>query len=200
LRAEKMEGFTLLEVLVAVAVSALIILSVYGLFSPVSEARDRLEDEGGAYHEARVFFDRLGKELRSAAIGSRYNDSRFEGGRTADDGSFLEFTTFSGVLMDGKGGGITLVRYELHAGKGDEEGELWRSETPLPLRQGEKTRAVRLSKRIAQGGFRFHDGTAWRDEWREGAPRMVEVSLMLRSDERDIPFRTLFEISRIAAR
>ena len=54
------KGFTLVEVLVAISILAILLTSVYGIFSSVSLARERLDADSAEYHRARVLFDRLG--------------------------------------------------------------------------------------------------------------------------------------------
>jgi general secretion pathway protein J len=63
--ARQSSGFTLIEVIIAVMIGGLLLSSIYGVFGVVSAARDRLEDEGILYHQARIFFDRVNGELSS---------------------------------------------------------------------------------------------------------------------------------------
>ncbi|RLC08469.1 MAG: hypothetical protein DRI57_23925, partial [Deltaproteobacteria bacterium] len=42
-------GFTLIEILLAILISSLVLTSIYGVFSSVSRARNRLEAEGLVY-------------------------------------------------------------------------------------------------------------------------------------------------------
>ncbi|NOY14028.1 MAG: prepilin-type N-terminal cleavage/methylation domain-containing protein, partial [Deltaproteobacteria bacterium] len=58
-------GFTLIEVLLAILIGSLLLTTIYGIFSSVSNVRNQLEREGEAFHQVRIFFDRIGGELSS---------------------------------------------------------------------------------------------------------------------------------------
>src|SRR5660397_53375 len=86
-------GFTLVEVLVAISILAILMTSVYGIFSSVSLTRERLDADSAEYHRARVLFDRMGRELRGAYFRASDNNLVFAG-RTVDDGPVeLQLTT-----------------------------------------------------------------------------------------------------------
>ena len=73
-------GFTLIEILVAVIVTSLLLLSVYGVFSTIDGARQRVERDTGHYHQARVIFDRLGREIHGVYLAANNRQSGFRGG------------------------------------------------------------------------------------------------------------------------
>jgi len=58
-------GFTLLELLVAVFISALILTLVGTSFFQIINAKEKVEDQLELIHEARVVFSRIGKDLSS---------------------------------------------------------------------------------------------------------------------------------------
>jgi general secretion pathway protein J len=196
-------GFTLLEVLVAVAITALLLATVYGVFTPISAARDRLEGEALAYHEARVLLDRIGRELRSAYLSPQPGaKTRFEGGRDAAGRPYLLFSTTAGTPQPGSGG-VALVRYELDADPEAEPGRggqvLLRGEAPVWAGNAERAPAYRLGADIVGLGLRFHDGSAWQEQWpvnpgQPGRPQQVEVTLTLRIADGEVPFVTACEL------
>jgi len=63
---KKSSGFTLLEVLVALTVAAIVLGAVYGIVTGVSAVKQRLDEDGEGFHQARVLFGRMSRELRSA--------------------------------------------------------------------------------------------------------------------------------------
>lgn len=193
------KGFTLIEVLVAMMITAIVLTSIYGIFSGISSARERIESDGGAYHQARVLFARLGREIRSTYAGG---GGIFIGGRDEDDRPFLEMTTTVSSPVGGTVTGLARVRYELRDDPEDIGGPdvLMRRETsPLHIERGEAAE-YRLAGDILGLGFRFYDGREWRDEWNAGnlnaLPRMIEISLVLAADDRELPFRTAVEMLR----
>ena len=62
----KSNGFTLVEILVAISIIAILMTTIYGIFTTVSNTKDRLDTDSEAYHRARVIFDRFGREIRGA--------------------------------------------------------------------------------------------------------------------------------------
>ena len=58
-------GFTLLELLVAVFISALVLGLIATSFFQIINAKEKVEDQLELIHEARVIFSRVGKDLSS---------------------------------------------------------------------------------------------------------------------------------------
>ena len=197
-------GFTLLEILVAVTIVVLVLGSIYGVFTGISRARDRVEQRGGAGHQARVVFDRIGRELRSAyplpgSVGA------FSGsGGAGSTPPTLSFATIAGTPAGGAHGGIRLVRYELatvpeSAGGGY---ELRRSEVPAFLGTAAPEQASRLLAGISALRWRFYGDNAWQDEWPASSgrlPQAVELTLSLQAGSETLPFVSAFALP-LAAR
>jgi general secretion pathway protein J len=194
-------GFTLLEVLVAVTVAVLLLTGIYGVFTSVSGAKQRLEMEGEVYHQARVLYDRLGRELRGAYWRKTAKQTRFMGGRTGDDAPFLELTTTAGTPFGGGRGGISVVRYELLPDREAREPDAWvlmRSEYSTFDPDGGDREGYRLATGIRELNFRFYKNGKWETEWdaaRDGLPQIVEVSITLPVGERPVPFRSSFDVA-----
>ncbi|BCR05986.1 type II secretory pathway [Desulfuromonas versatilis] len=195
-------GFTLVEVLVAVTITSLLLLSVYGVFTSVSRTKQRLESDGEGYHQARVLFDRIGREVRGAFFSSGSPGTLFKGGENADRNKYLELTT-TAVTPQGSGGaGIAVVQYELAL---DREGQqerrvLLRREYSLSDSEGPERLPYRLATGIESMQLRFYSGSDWFEEWdaaSQGLPHMVEVTLSVRVGEQPVPFRTILEVPRI---
>lgn len=194
-------GFTLLEVLVAVTVTALLLTGVYGVFTSVSGAKQRLEQEGEGYHQARVLYDRLGRELRGTYWRQENKKTRFIGGRTGDNASFLELTTTAGTPFGGRRGGISVVHYELRPDEEAPEPDTWmlvRNEYSIFEPDGTEREGYRLATGIRDLDFRFYRNGQWEEEWdavRDGLPQMVEVSITMPIGERPVPFRSTFDVA-----
>lgn len=61
-----MKGFTLLEVLIATALSAVILMAVYGAYSSNMETIQRARESSQLYQTVRIVFDMMKKDLQCA--------------------------------------------------------------------------------------------------------------------------------------
>lgn len=193
-------GFTLLEITVAMAIVALVLMTIYGVFSSVSGARERLGKAGEEYHQARVLFDRLGREIQGAYFATGNPDTLFAGGETAPEQPFLSLTTTATTPASG-GRGISVVRYELVPDRERENGEkvLLRREYPMYLGADAEGKAIRLATGIAGMELRFFGRSGWQPGWdaaTQGLPRLVEITLTVDGGAggEAIPFRSAFEV------
>ncbi len=199
-------GFTLLEVLVAISIVAIVLTTIYGVFTGVSAAKIRLEADSEAYHRARVIFDRLGREIRGAVpAGGADGKGVFRAGRDSQGEPFLELTT-TAVAQPGEGNtGIALVYYGLAEDRERPQAKkvLRRSERSALYRETTAAGAglMRLAPGIEQLQLRFYTGSDWRDDWdagTDGLPALVELSLaLIDSEGRRHRFFSAFELPGI---
>lgn len=200
-------GFTLVEVLVAISILAILLTSVYGIFSSVSLARDRLDADSADYHRARVLFDRLGRELRGAYFQNRDRSLRFAG-HTTDNGMVeLELTTSAASPLSQTGSGIAKVHYLLAE---DQETEadglvLLRSEQPVHKQTDEKVSGMmRLIPGIKSLSLRFYANGKWQSSWdgrTAGLPELVEIQLRLGTGGgQPVDFISSFELPEVVTR
>ena len=70
-------GFTLAEVLVALAITAFIGGMVWGSFSQGFRAKEMIESEAGLYRELRIGTTRMVREISMAFISENYDTLRF---------------------------------------------------------------------------------------------------------------------------
>ncbi|MFA5516813.1 MAG: prepilin-type N-terminal cleavage/methylation domain-containing protein [Desulfuromonadales bacterium] len=197
-------GFTLLELLVAMTITAILLSTIYGVFSSVSRAKERVESGGEGYHQARVLFDRIGRELRGAYVLSGRPKTRLAGGLNEEQLPFLELSTTATTPFGGHRGGIAIVRYDLRADPEAERNQegviprvLMRREYNLFDPEGEQRPGYRLATGLGEMTFRFYKDGDWREEWlsgRDGSPQMVEVTLSISVDGQPVPFRSTFEV------
>lgn len=197
------DGFTLIEILVAIAIIAILLSTVYGIFTAVSNARQRLETEGETYQLARVIFMRMGRELQSVYYAKTNSRTEFTGGLTGDGQPYLELSTAASSPQGGELTGIAAVRYELQTDpespSGDEQTqELMRTEVPLYEAPDPNAKPYRLARGIGQLTFRFYQKGKWQQSWNArndgGLPEMVEVTLVMGTGKNAVPFRSTFEL------
>jgi len=190
-------GFTLIEMLIAVAVSALLLVTTYGIVTSVSRTRDRLVKEGEGFHLARVICERLSRELRGAYYSADTAASRFAGGTDEDGRPFLELATTASTPASG-GSGIVVVRYLLAEDESNSK-VLLRDEYPLYSQPADDRPLRRLAGGIEELQLRFRRGAEWQPQWRSdemaGLPDLVEVSLTIKANDRLLPFQTAIELA-----
>ena len=198
-------GFTLIEVLVAISLLAIVLTSVYGIFSSVNATKIRLDSDSAEYHLARVVFDRLGRELHGSYYRRGDPTTLFRGGVNTQGESFLELTTTAVTPLSATGTGIAEVRYRLAPDNESNESRqvLLRSERPRQSATlAVDDRMMRLAPDVVSLSLRFYTKGNWKDEWdarQDGLPQLVEIALVVGHDEnRQIPFMTTFDIPDIS--
>jgi len=197
----------LVEVLVAISLLAILLTSVYGIFSSVSLARERLDANSAEYHRARVLFDRLGRELRGAYFRASDQNLVFTS-RSVDDGPVeLELTTSAVSPLSQTGSGIARVHYLLVEDPEDPtEGlVLMRSENPVHESTDEgAVGMMRMVPGIKAMALRFYANGEWQTAWdgrTSGLPEMVEIELQLSTGrEEPIYFISAFEVPEVTVR
>lgn len=198
-------GFTLIEVLVAISLLAIVLTSVYGIFSGVNATKVRLDSDSAEYHRARVIFDRLGRELHGAYYRRGDPTTLFRGGINDQGESFLELTTTAVSPLSAAGTGIAEIRYRLAPDQESSEDSqvLLRGERPRQsAAKPADDRMMRLAPDVAKFSLRFYTAGTWQEEWdarQNGLPQLVEIDLLVGQEEqRQIPFTTTFEIPDIS--
>ena len=90
LRRHAEDGFTLLEVLVSLVISAIVLAGVYASFSAVMDTRRRVETGAKIDMTARLVLTRLSREIESAFLVKRAQDAPPESRYTVFSGSQSE--------------------------------------------------------------------------------------------------------------
>ncbi|MGA6993745.1 MAG: type II secretion system protein GspJ [Candidatus Deferrimicrobiaceae bacterium] len=184
-------GFTLLEVLLTLAIFSVIVVLLLSSFQGTNLAREILSDRSRDYRQLRMSIDRIGTELAGAFSSDRIeataltcHEDTFSGKPAAT----LVFTAF--VLPQSAGprpsGDIVKLKYFPKLSRDGRFLELYREESSLPLIENQiSTREVRMADRLL--GFRVesYDGNAWSKEWpadgRKKSALPVKVAFILTS-------------------
>lgn len=187
-------GFTLLEILIALAVFAILtVISFEGLNGTI-QTRDALEQEADRWKELTFFFSRIESDIRNIAtrpvmgeLGAVWapllGTSEYKGER----GINLSLTRFSSGLESGPASSMKRVGYRLRDGK--MELLIWPALDQPP-------RSDPMVYTILEGmnGLELKyldDAQEWRMEWgAQSLPRAIEVSITM---------ETGFTIRRIIA-
>jgi len=108
----KSRGFTLTEVLIAVAIFSLIGLTLYSAFQTGFTSYSRINNSLDVYQKARIVLSRMELDLKNAFAYSK-DDSWFQGGENG-----LDFMSVVDSFRDGKPlANICKVRYEFSGKK-----------------------------------------------------------------------------------
>lgn len=187
------KGFTLLEVLVAIALASLLMVSIYGVFSTGSAAKEQVEKQASALHLARVLSTRLGRELLGLSLDTPPGKSILSGGNNSQREPWIEFLTSS---SGGDLPGMRWLSYRLGPDQ-DQRLTLWRADKGLNDANG--ATEERLAQKIDKLTFSFFDGTNWRNEWNsstDGRPILVKVAIELSDMPDRPPLQSVFTLSQ----
>lgn len=200
-RAVRSKGFTLIEVLIAISIFSLAISSIYGVFTSISATKDKLDLNSESYHQARVIFDRLGREIHGVYVHDGRDASILRGGLNERGEVFFELSTTASSSLNINGSGFVAVSYELVADRESEDGGfvILRTERPLwGSQSGQDFPAMRLAAGIKNFRVRYFAEKTWRNQWDEklqGLPDMLEVLLTAEDGEgEEISFLTAFRL------
>lgn len=112
-------GFTLVEVLIAVGITAGMAIMTIGALRDLDHASELARDQDDRYAAARVALDRLTRELSMAFLSDNYDSSRYRDPLTLFVGrdDELTFSTMSHVRLyrDAKESDQAIVAYRLDA-------------------------------------------------------------------------------------
>ncbi len=186
------EGFTLLEVLLAMAILAVILTVIYQSFSNAGQGIQQAEDVRDSTDTARTLLSRLTTDIVNAYVNPGMSETFFYG-RKAEDEDTKERTD-----------GIFLTTLSNWRRPDTAETELWEVGYYFQDRTEEKKRVLvrrekrELSKDVPplEGGVEYeltdalkgmqirysNDGANWKDEWdskANGIPKAVEIVLHL---------------------
>ena len=184
-------GFTLIEVVLALALMAVLLSVIQGTYSGVVKARDLSSAETVRVHEIALLLDRMALELSAAFTSSRRSSSTgVVVTKDSDDNSTLSFTTVLPPLPAARRpGGEVVLQYRLEA---DEESAqwVWRHETgEVEGRLSEQTDTAGSEREgagrvdwLVRDASRFrvqcYDGGEWVDEW-DSTQRQSQPTLPL---------------------
>jgi len=167
-------GFTLLEVLLTLAIFSVILVLLLSSFTGTERSREILTDRSRDFRQLRMSIDRIGSDLEGAfssadieATALTCQEDIFSGKPAAT----LVFTAF--VLPESGGprpaGDIVKIRYYTKLDRDGTFLELYREESSLPLIENRiPTREVRMANRLLGFRVEFSDGDTWTKMWPPG--------------------------------
>jgi general secretion pathway protein J len=181
-------GFTLLEVLVAVTIFALLGMAAYSGLDAVLKARARLDDENRQWRSVALFWVRLERDLsafveRPARLRGSSPQAAFlgESNVSSEYAAQLELTRLGAA--DAGATPPERIAYRLREGKLE-----WLRWPALDSAQRAQPDIAVLLERVAALEFSYRDPAGlWNPRWpanaETGAPTAVKVRLQLESGE-----------------
>lgn len=184
-------GFTLLEVLVSVAILSIVLTAIYSTFFLATKAVDGMDESLVRLQEARRALDILRCELDSSFFRAtdantflQIKDRDFYGKSASE----LTFTTFS-VLRPG----LSKVSYYIEQDNGTLH--LFKK-MELPLQTQEETEGVEIIENLEAFSIEAKYNDQWVKTWdtdiNKGTPEEIRINLVFRLKDRTV---TLSDIS-----
>lgn len=185
-------GFTLIEVLVALGILAVVMAIVGATFAGALRVQEAADRRTEVTHAARTALDRVSQDLASAfpkkgeGPGGLVLEDRELDGVAADRLTFATFGRPIGGVAD-RASDQALIEYELVVSDDRRERRLVRRQVSPPDQEAlAKAPADVLAERVVAFDVKLFDASskAWKAEWREAAklPQAAEITLRIASD------------------
>jgi prepilin-type N-terminal cleavage/methylation domain-containing protein len=167
-------GFTLVEVLLTLAVLSVVLLLLLSAFTGTGRAREILYSRSREFRQIRLVMDRIGTELQGAVVSLHREESALtcrEDQFSGKPAATLVFTAF--LQTDADGGrppsDIAKIRYFPRLLGDGTYLELRREQSDLPfLGNRIPSRESVVAERLAGFRVELYDGTTWHREWPPG--------------------------------
>ena len=170
-RLVRQSGFTLVEILLTLAIFSGIMVLLLSAFTGADRTREILSGRSRDFRQLRIALDRVGTDL-SGAFSSEAHESAalscVEDKFSGKPASTLIFSAF--ILAESDGGkpstDLVKVRYFPKVGPDGRFVELHREESFLPLIENRiPTREVLLADRLSGFRVELFDGKEWKGRW-----------------------------------
>jgi general secretion pathway protein J len=182
--ANRRDGFTLIEVLVSLAVLALLVTLVQGVYSTSMRNRDAAESATQATHAAAVVTGRIADELAMSFHSViRQDETRFLLDTSPDGFSTIEFSSRTPSIADIRPGGDTRILYQAVTDPESEEGLLLLRRTELGDPYGDLERdgfTFDMMEELTGFSIECYDGQEWLESWGNPNAAAPDLPLMVR--------------------
>lgn len=182
-------GFTLMEVLIAIAILAIVLSTVYGSFVQTRKVIDKAEASIEELRGVRAAFTRMMQDVSMAFIVKDNDKTFFTGTDDYADGyatDSIDFTSFSNRIRnnDAKESDQIEVGYSLKRGNEGKAVLIKRVKKRIDDSPGYGGDSYEISEDIVGLDFRYLDDDAWVDSWdsrvNKTIPQAVEITIIVK--------------------
>jgi general secretion pathway protein J len=171
-------GFTLIEVILAVALSALLLSVLYSTYFSINRSIDVATEGQDALETGRILSEMLKKDIRGISPNGYTLSGKSEG--TVDEAlGRIEFVTTSKTSSEQVG--LRRVGYELRIDEKRQKVLVKKESSNLNDPIGRSAQVLELSRLIEGFRFEFYNGTEWLAEWDSAAigalPKQIKVTI-----------------------
>lgn len=183
------EGFTLVEILLALAILSVILVLLLSAFTGAARTREALTGRSRDFRQVRIAFDRIGTDLQGAFSSSIRESSALtlrEDTLAGKRASTLVFTAFTLPEIDtGRPpAGVVKIKYFPKVGSDGASIELHREQADLPFLENRiPLREAILAEGLMEFRVELYDGSGWHKEWpapgkpKTALPRKAAVTM-----------------------
>ena len=182
-------GFTLLEVLLSLAILAVIVTTIYSSFSTAGRNIESAETTRDGTDLARTLISRLTNDIANVYVNGNLSETYFYGSKLERDEDKHRFDSIYLTTLtnwrtpESKEMDLWEVGY-FFQDKPDGKGKVLRRKEKrefskdVPRREGGKD--YELTDAVDGLRLRYSNGTTWADEWnKSGLPKAVEIVLTM---------------------
>jgi general secretion pathway protein J len=195
------QGFTLIEILLAIFIFAIVISALYGSYSGTFQVIDKVEKQATAYRQARIAMARITEDLESSYYSELVTDREpfvgTEGELQGMRADTLRFISKAHLVFNDEdlAAGKAQILYDVREGESGEGLALYRHDIPeLAPGSAEESEGLLLCDNLVEVRFSYFDSTGnEQSSWdatdtgfagktaRERIPRMVAITLRFRN-------------------
>jgi len=201
------KGFTLVELMLAVLILAIMMAIIYGVVVSTVNAARRVEEITASSEIGPAILTQIRADLEAAFLPKPDGEYFVASKRSGPAGNRDRIDLVSGVMSYGPENEVEFPRFHsvnevgyqlLESRKEPGLAVLYRREDYFidaePLKGG---RLTELYDRVRSLSFRFREGEMWRDDWNsktlKGLPRAVEIELKIQVIDREQPVEQSFK-------
>jgi type II secretion system protein J len=195
-----MKGFTLLEVLVSMAILVIIMAALYSAYTTNVEAIQIARQNGEVHQTARIVLDRMTKDLQSALIEVSVPSDKIKLGLVGEDREIdgrradrMDFTTVTHLPLTEKGPASDLceIGYLIEENSEDKVLALLRRDDPSVDEDFTKGGSLQeMARNVLEFNLTYQDSMGEEsDKWNtlegmpaSGLPLLIKVRLVLKDE------------------
>lgn len=203
------QGFTLIEILLAIFIFSIVISALYGSYTGTFRVIDTVEKQATSYRQARIAMARITEDLESSYYSELVTDTEpFVGSEDEVQGmraDTLRFVSKAHLVFNDEepAAGKTRIFYDVREGDTGSELALYRHDVPeLFAGSAEESEGLLLCDNLVEVRFSYFDSSGnEQSSWdsadvgfmgktaRERIPRMVTITLRFRNEgEPEAPY------------